>query len=92
MNLINIIDSNTYSIITKLMSNNVTAVMIFISYLGSAVVLICLTIALIILLKNKRDAKFITSNLVIVFLLNKILKLIIARPRPSVLRLVYEEG
>ena len=74
------------------MSNNVTAVMIFISYLGSAVVLICLTIALIILLKNKRDAKFITSNLVIVFLLNKILKLIIARPRPSVLRLVYEEG
>lgn len=92
MNLINIIDSNTYSIIAKLMSNNVTAVMIFISYLGSAVVLICLTIALIILLKNKRDAKFITSNLVIVFLLNKILKLIIARPRPSVLRLVYEEG
>lgn len=92
MNLINIIDSNTYSIITKLMSNNVTAVMIFISYLGSAVVLICLTIALIILLKNKRDAKFITSNLVIVFLLNKILKLIIERPRPSVLRLVYEEG
>lgn len=92
MNLINTIDANTYSVITKLMSNNMTSIMIFISYLGSAVTLICLTLALIILLKNKRDSKFIALNLIIVFLLNRILKLIIARPRPSVLRLVYEEG
>ncbi len=92
MNLINSIDTNIYNSIAKLISTNTTGIMIFISYLGSAVTLICLTVALIMLLKNKRDARFIILNLVIIFLLNRILKLIIARPRPSVLRLVYEEG
>lgn len=92
MAIINTIDETVYNLIISLMSRNMTAVMIFISYLGSAITLITLTIALIILLKNKRDAKYIAINLIVVFLLNRILKLIIARPRPSVLRLVAEDG
>lgn len=92
MNFINIIDQSIYNLVISLRSTNVTAIMIFISYLGSAVTLITLTIAFALLLKNKRDAKYIAINLILVFLLNRILKTIIARPRPSVLRLIEEEG
>lgn len=92
MNIINLIDTNVYDLIIKLMSTNVTAIMMFISYLGSAMTLITLSIAFIILLKNKRDSKMIVLNLSLVFILNRILKYIIARPRPNILRLVEETG
>ena len=92
MQIINTIDTAMYNLIIKLMSAGTTAFMIFISHLGSAVVLITLAIAFILLLKNKKDARCIALNLILVFLLNRILKFIIARPRPEILRLVPEEG
>ena len=92
MNLINTMDETIYNLIIKLISTNTTAILMFISHLGSAVVLITLAIAFILLLKNKKDARCIALNLVLVFLLNRILKFIIARPRPEMLRLVLEEG
>lgn len=92
MNIINVIDTSVYSLITRMMSTNTTAVMIFISYLGSAITLITLSIAFIMLLKNKKNASYIVLNLTLVFLLNRILKVIVARPRPSILRLVVEDG
>lgn len=92
MSFINTIDENVYRLIISLMSKNMTSIMMFISYLGSAVTLITLAIAFIILLKNRKDSVHIALNLVLVFLLNRILKLIVARPRPSVLRLVVEDG
>lgn len=92
MYIIDLIDKNIYNLIIKLMNSNTTTVMIFISYLGSAVTLITLVIEFMIILKNKRNAKYIALNLVLVFLLNRILKLIIGRPRPDVLKLVLEDG
>lgn len=92
MSFINAIDENVYRLIISLMSKNMTSIMMFISYLGSAVTLIILTIAFIILLKNRKNSAHITLNLLLVFLLNRILKLIVARSRPSVLRLVVEDG
>lgn len=92
MSFINTIDENVYSLIIKLMSKNMTSMMMFISYLGSAITLITLAIAFILLLKNRKNSAHIALNLVLVFLLNRILKVIIARPRPSVLRLVVEDG
>ncbi len=92
MNLINVIDNNIYNLVVSLMSKNLTAIMIFISHLGSAVTLITLTIGLVILQKNKKQSKLIPLNLILVFILNRILKLIIARPRPSILRIVPENG
>ncbi len=92
MSFINTIDENVYSLIIKLMSRSMTSIMMFISYLGSAVTLITLSIAFILLLKNRKNSAYIALNLVLVFLLNRILKVIIARPRPSVLRLVAEDG
>lgn len=92
MNIINSIDTNVYNLITRIMSTDITTMMIFISYLGSAVTLITLSIAFIFVLKNKKNAGYIVLNLTLVFLLNRILKTIVARPRPSVLRLVAEKG
>ena len=92
MSIINLIDTSVYNLIIKLMNTNTTAIMICISYLGSAITLITLSMAFIILLKNKKNASYIVLNLALVFLLNRILKTIVARPRPSVLRLVVENG
>ena len=92
MNFISIIDETIYNLIIKMLNTNVTAVMMFISYLGSAVTLITLSIAFLLLFKNKKYPKFIILNLVLVFILSRILKLIIARPRPQVLKLVLENG
>ena len=92
MSFITMIDETIYNLIIKIMNTNVTATMMFISYLGSAVTLITLSIAFLILFKNKKYPKFIILNLVLVFILNRILKLIIARPRPQILGLVLENG
>ena len=92
MGIVNTIDTIIYNLIIKLMNTNTTFVMTFISHLGSAVTLITLSIGFIFLFKDKRYAKFIILNLIIVFILNRILKLIIARPRPEILRLVEETG
>ena len=92
MQVINIMDTAMYNLIIKLMSTGATAFMMFVSHLGSAVVLITLTIAFLILVKNKKDSRCIALNLILVFLLNRILKFIIARPRPEILRLVPEDG
>ncbi|MDO5556120.1 MAG: phosphatase PAP2 family protein [Clostridia bacterium] len=92
MHLINIIDTNLYNIIIKMFSQNVTAIMTFIAYLGSAITLITFSLEFIFLFKNKKYPIFIILNLISVFILNRILKLIIARPRPQVLILALENG
>lgn len=92
MSFITIIDETIYNLIIKMLNTNVTAVMMFISYLGSAVTLITFSIAFLILFKNKKNPKFIILNLALVFILSRILKLIVARPRPQVLKLVLENG
>ena len=92
MNLINVIDQKTYNYIIQLMSRNMTAFMTAVSHLASAITLITLTIAFIIIFKDKKDAKFITLNLILSFIFNRILKIIVARPRPNVLRLSSESG
>lgn len=90
--MINTIDNAIYETIIKIMNSNITAIMIFISFLGSAITLITLALASIFLVKDKKYSKIIMLNLALSFILNRILKLIIARPRPPRLRLVIENG
>lgn len=90
--MINTIDDLIYELMIKLISPTTTAIMTFISFLGSAITLITLSIAFIFLIKDKKYSKLIIVNLVLVFILNRILKLIIARPRPQRLKLVLENG
>ena len=92
MNMINTIDTTIYELTIKLMNNGMTNFMLFMSHLGSAITLIVLTIAFILLLKNKTNSKFIAINLALVFIINRILKLTVARPRPEVLKIVQESG
>lgn len=90
--MINAIDETIYNLIFKLFSTPTTFIMTFISHLGSATILILLCIIFYILLKDKKLALIISLNLIIVHVLNVIIKMIIARPRPDMLRLVYETG
>ena len=92
MNIINTVDNRIYELIIKLLSTKITAVMTFISFLGSAIVLIALVVAFIFLIKDKKYSKLIALNLILVFVLNRILKWIIRRPRPERLQLVLEKG
>lgn len=91
MNLIQIIDTNVYNCLFKLINIPMTLFMTFISFLASATALIVFAIASFFILKNKRDAKFIALNLALGSILNTIIKHIIGRPRPEVLRLVPED-
>ena len=92
MNIINTIDNKIYETIIKMLNPCMTGVMTFISFLGSAITLITLSVAFIFLVKNKKYSKLIILNLIVVFILNRILKWMIARPRPERLRLVFEDG
>ena len=58
---------------------------------GSAIVLITISILSLIVLKNKRSAFLITTNLLFVFIFNRVLKYIIRRPRPEHM-LITESG
>lgn len=91
MNIIEIIDTNVYNCLVNLINMPTTIFMTFVSFLASATTLIVFAIASFFILKNKKDPKFIALNLTLVFVLNRIIKYIIARPRPSVLRLVPED-
>lgn len=92
MNLIVEIDNIVYNAISHLISNNTTQIMLFLSHLGSATTLIILSISFLLLFKSKRDAKYVTINLIVIFILNRIIKVIIARPRPNILRIIEEGG
>jgi len=88
--MISIIDETIYNVIIQLFSVPTTLIMTFISHLGSATAVILLSIIFLILLKDKKLAASISINLVLVYLINVIIKEIVARPRPEILRLVHE--
>ena len=92
MEIINTLDDLIYELIIKMQSPIVTIIMTFISFLASATTLITLSIGFIFLIKDKKNVSFIILNLILSFTLNWILKMIIARPRPERLRLVFEDG
>ncbi len=90
--MINFIDTNIYNLIFKLYSEGTTLVMAFISHLGSVTILIMLCVVFAVLQKTRKISLIVTLNLIISYLINSIIKLIVARPRPNSLPLVYEEG
>lgn len=77
---------------TFLISDFVTPIAKFITNFGGAVFLSIATIALLLLIKNKKIGLSIFSNIVIITILNQLLKRILRRPRPTELRIVEETG
>ena len=88
----NFIDEKIYALITGFTSQKATTCMMIISFLGSATVLISLAIASIIIFRKNKIGLYITINLATVFLLNRILKMVIRRPRPNLIQIVPETG
>ena len=79
-------------VVLNLRNQQLTALMKIVTNLASAYVLIAIAAASILFIKNKIIGISITSNLVIVTLLNQLLKRIIQRPRPEGYRLITENG
>ena len=77
---------------TFLISDFVTPIAKFITNFGGAVFLSIATIALLLLIKNKKIGLSIFSNIVIITILNQLLKRILRRPRPTEFRRVEETG
>lgn len=85
-------DETIYDFIAKGISENVSQVAKIITIIGSAYVIIPITIISIIYFRKKKESKYIAINLAIIFVCNQILKRIIARPRPNEFRIVEETG
>lgn len=77
---------------TILISDAVTPIAKFITNFGGAICLISLSIALFIIIKNKKIGLSIILNLGFATTLNLILKNILQRPRPTQYRLIDETG
>ena len=77
---------------TFLISDFVTPIAKFITNFGGAIFLSIATIALLLLIKNKKIGLSIFSNIVIITILNQLLKRILQRPRPTEFRIVEETG
>lgn len=87
------IDTSDYGFMSKhFISNSLTPVMRLITQFGGTILMIVWALASLVLIKNKRIAISVVSNLVLIALLNNILKLIVRRARPTGFRLIAETG
>lgn len=91
-NEIVVFDTIIYDTISLTKTSLVTNVFKAITVLGSAKVLVGITLVSFIILRNKRISTCIAFNLVTIGVLNQVLKLIIQRPRPEGFRLIEETG
>ena len=87
------IDTSGYGFMSKhFISNSLTPVRRLITQFGGTILMIVWALASLVLIKNKRIAISVVSNLVLIALLNNILKLIVRRARPTGFRLIAETG
>ena len=86
------IDDYIYHHISKLISPSFTLLFKIITTLGSATVLIIITVTMLLVYKNKKIGIFTSINLVFIALLNQLLKSFFERPRPVDLMIIDESG
>lgn len=91
-NYFNIIDDFVYSLVKPLISNDMTNIMQFITFFSDPIWCILLSCLMILFVKNKKISKAFLLNLILVFLLNYVLKIIFARSRPIDINLIVETG
>lgn len=85
-------DNFYYNYISNLISDRMTFFVKIITNLGSAFALITLTILILLIPKDKKYGILTGINLVTIFIINLVLKLIFARPRPLDINLIEEVG
>ena len=84
-------DEIIYTNIGKIMTEPVTIVMKLFTILGSGVTILSIVFATLCI-GYKKQAKYMTINLIIITVLNQLLKFIFERPRPEEYRLIQETG
>lgn len=92
-----VFDDYIYSMVSKIISEKLTPIMIFITFFASSNFLTAIAVLLVpfLFLKNERYsfyAAVLIVNLVVTSLLNEGLKLLISRSRPNILRLIEVSG
>lgn len=86
------LDSIVYKSISKYISNDLTSVIKYLTYFGSALVVISVTLFTLIFVKNKKYSFYMALNLIIITILQLILKNIFTRSRPLDINLITETG
>lgn len=85
-------DINIYATISKFITEPLTTILKIITNFGGATIIILITIAILLLIKNQKIKKYVALNLIIITLINQALKFIIQRPRPTEYRLINQGG
>lgn len=90
LGIIQRIDEPIYQLISSFHSQELTYIVKFITWFGStiAVIVICMIVFMI----NQKIGLWISIHVGCVALLNQVVKLVVARERPPVLRLIVETG
>ena len=78
--------------VEKLRSRNMTNIMTFITFFGSAYALIGTVLLILLINKDKKEGLFGVLNIALIYLINNTIKLIVQRPRPSGYNLVKESN
>lgn len=86
------LDSFVYEFISKYITDNLTSIVKCLTYIGSGIVVIGITIFVFIFFKNKKYSLYMTINLVLITILQLILKSVFSRERPTDINLIEETG
>ena len=81
-----------YNIISMFISSKLTSLVEIITWFGSPLCFILITIVYLIIKKFNKKAFIIPLNLILVTMINQLLKLILHRPRPMDAPIVVEHG
>ena len=88
-------DNYVYNLVTSNMSDGLTSFYKVCTFLGSTLfmVLLCLVLFIVFIIFKRKDIAFIEASVLIIStILNNVIKLIIRRERPEVLKLVIEKS
>ena len=91
-NHITLFDNTIYNIVKKVINPNVTKVFKVITEAGNIYVMFPIVFIILIFGKDKSFKKYFIYNLISVFLLNNILKIVFTRNRPIDINLIVETG
>jgi undecaprenyl-diphosphatase len=86
------LDSSIYGFISKYITDNLTIVAKYLTYLGSAFSVLAITLITLLFFKNKKYGLYMSVNLLTITIFQLILKNIFSRGRPVDINLIEESG
>lgn len=86
-NKISFIDRSIYNFVISFKTDSLTNIFRFITKFSNVTFLVIFVLIILLILRNK-DAVFVIFNLIFLRLLNYVIKIIIRRDRPNILRLI----